>query len=42
MRTNIDVDDHLMADALKASGCKTKKEAVFEIGGVAGGEEGNS
>ena len=30
MRTNIVIDDHLMADALKASGCKTKKEAVEE------------
>ncbi len=30
MRTNIDIDDDLMADALKASGCKTKKAAVEE------------
>ncbi len=30
MRTNIDIDDVLMADALKASGCKTKKAAVEE------------
>jgi Arc/MetJ family transcription regulator len=28
MRTNIVIDDKLMADALKASGYKTKKEAV--------------
>lgn len=28
MRTNIVIDDQLMAEALKASGCKTKKEAV--------------
>jgi len=28
MRTNIVIDDKLMNDALKASGCKTKKEAV--------------
>jgi Arc/MetJ family transcription regulator len=31
MRTNIDLDDALMKAALKASGAKTKKEAV-EIG----------
>ena len=31
MRTNIDIDDKLMADALKATGLKTKKEAV-ELG----------
>jgi len=31
MRTNIDIDDALMQAALKASGAKTKKEAV-EIG----------
>lgn len=30
MRTNIDIDDELMAEALKASGCKTKKAAVEE------------
>ncbi len=30
MRTNIDIDDALMAEALKASGCKTKKAAVEE------------
>ena len=28
MRTNIVIDDKLMADALKASGCDTKKETV--------------
>lgn len=28
MRTNIVIDDKLMADALKASGYQTKKEAV--------------
>lgn len=28
MRTNIVIDDKLMAEALKASGCTTKKEAV--------------
>lgn len=31
MRTNIIIDDNLMADALKAAGVKTKKEAV-ELG----------
>lgn len=31
MRTNIDIDDALMADALSATGLKTKKEAV-ELG----------
>jgi Arc/MetJ family transcription regulator len=31
MRTNIEIDDALMKAALKASGAKTKKEAV-EIG----------
>lgn len=30
MRTNIVIDDQLMADAIKASGCSTKKEAVEE------------
>lgn len=30
MRTNIVIDDQLMADALKVSGCRTKKEAVEE------------
>ena len=28
MRTNIVIDDDLMARALKVSGCKTKREAV--------------
>ena len=28
MRTNIVIDDKLMTDALKASGCSTKKEVV--------------
>jgi Arc/MetJ family transcription regulator len=28
MRTNIEIDDQLMADALKVSGAKTKREAV--------------
>ena len=28
MRTNIDIDDNLMDSVLKASGLKTKKEAV--------------
>ena len=28
MRTNIVIDDQLMADALSATGCKTKKEVV--------------
>lgn len=31
MRTNIEIDDKLMDDALKATGVKTKKEAV-ELG----------
>ncbi len=31
MRTNIEIDDRLMADALKATGLKTKKETV-ELG----------
>jgi Arc/MetJ family transcription regulator len=31
MRTNIEIDDKLMKDALKATGVKTKKEAV-ELG----------
>jgi Arc/MetJ family transcription regulator len=30
MRTNIVIDDKLMAEALKASGYSTKKEAVEE------------
>lgn len=28
MRTNIEIDDALMAEAMQASGAKTKKEAV--------------
>ncbi|MFZ5654727.1 MAG: type II toxin-antitoxin system VapB family antitoxin [Pseudomonadota bacterium] len=31
MRTNIEIDDRLMRDALEATGLKTKKEAV-ELG----------
>ena len=31
MRTNIDIDDQLMRDAMQASGARTKREAV-EIG----------
>ena len=31
MRTNIIIDDKLMADALRATGAKTKREAV-ELG----------
>lgn len=31
MRTNIEIDDKLMADALRATGLKTKREAV-ELG----------
>jgi len=31
MRTNIEIDDKLMEDALRATGAKTKKEAV-ELG----------
>ncbi len=31
MRTNIEIDDQLMKDALKATGAKTKREAV-ELG----------
>jgi Arc/MetJ family transcription regulator len=31
MRTNIDIDDKLMNDALKATGLKTKKDVV-ELG----------
>lgn len=31
MRTNIDIDDNLMCEALRATGVKTKREAV-EIG----------
>ena len=30
MRTTIDIDDALMAEALETSGCKTKKAAVEE------------
>ena len=30
MRTNIVIDDRLMADAMKASGLKTKRETVEE------------
>jgi Arc/MetJ family transcription regulator len=30
VRTNIDIDDALMADAQKASGCATKKQTVEE------------
>ena len=30
MRTNIVIDDDLMAEALVKSGCKTKKETVEE------------
>jgi Arc/MetJ family transcription regulator len=30
MRTNIDIDDELMAKALKASGQRTKKAVVHE------------
>ena len=30
MRTNIVIDDKLMADALRATGLQTKKEAVEE------------
>lgn len=30
MRTNIVIDDQLMAEALKASGLQTKKQAVEE------------
>ena len=28
MRTNIEIDDALMAEAMEASGCKTKRETV--------------
>jgi Arc/MetJ family transcription regulator len=31
MRTNIDIDDKLMADTLRATGLRTKREAV-ELG----------
>lgn len=30
MRTNIEIDDQLMAETLKATGFKTKREAVEE------------
>jgi Arc/MetJ family transcription regulator len=30
MRTNIDIDDALIAEAMKATGAKTKKQAVEE------------
>lgn len=30
MRTNIEIDDELMAKAMKASGLKTKRETVSE------------
>jgi Arc/MetJ family transcription regulator len=30
MRTNIEIDDVLMAEAQKASGCATKKQTVEE------------
>ena len=30
MRTNIDIDDKLMAKAMKAAGTRTKKETVEE------------
>ena len=30
MRTNIEIDDSLMAEAMKASGAKTKREVVDE------------
>ena len=30
MRTNIEIDDQLMADAIKATGAKTKRDAVEE------------
>lgn len=31
MRTNIDIDDRLLADAMQATGAKTKREVV-ELG----------
>jgi Arc/MetJ family transcription regulator len=31
MRTNIDIDEELMAEAMRLSGKKTKKETVDEI-----------
>jgi Arc/MetJ family transcription regulator len=30
MRTNIDIDDRLLAAAMRASGCKTKRATVEE------------
>ena len=30
MRTNIDIDDKLLAKAMRASGCKTKRATVEE------------
>ena len=30
MRTNIDIDDKLLAEAMRASGCKTKRATVEE------------
>lgn len=30
MRTNIVIDDQLMGEALKLSGCKTKKELIHK------------
>ncbi|MEQ7156355.1 type II toxin-antitoxin system VapB family antitoxin [Brevundimonas aurifodinae] len=30
MRTNIEIDDKLIAEAMKATGAKTKREAVEE------------
>jgi Arc/MetJ family transcription regulator len=30
MRTNIDIDDALMAEAMKITGMKTKRDAVHE------------
>jgi Arc/MetJ family transcription regulator len=30
MRTNIDIDDRLLAEAMRASGCKTKRATVEE------------
>lgn len=30
MRTNIEIDDKLLAEAMRASGCKTKRATVEE------------
>ena len=30
MRTNIEIDDALLSDAMRASGCKTKRATVEE------------